>query len=184
MVLTSSTQELLLGSSAPDFNLPEPLAGRALSLREVRGKAGTLVVFVCNHCPYVIHVQAELRRLGADLKERGIGMVGISSNDVATYPQDGPTHMAALAKDKFNSFPYLYDETQDVARRYKAVCTPDIYLFDKNLALVYHGRLDASRPGSGLPVTGDELRAAVDAMCKGEQVPEGKRSIGCSIKWK
>jgi peroxiredoxin len=180
----SSKRQLPTGSVAPDFSLLEPLTGRQVGLADIRGRTGTLVAFLSNHCPYVIHLHAELGRLGVDFKKLGIGMVGICANDVTQYPADGPRHMAALARTVFTTFPYLYDESQDVPRKYCAVCTPDFFLFDKDLILVYRGRLDASRPGSGLPVTGHEMRAAAALMIEGQAVPPGHPSMGCSMKWK
>jgi thiol-disulfide isomerase/thioredoxin len=176
---------LALGTIAPDFNLPEPLTGNNVSLGDIRSDKATVVMFICNHCPFVIHVNEELVRLGNDYKAKGISFVAISSNDVVNYPQDGPEKMAEHAKKVGYPFPYLYDETQEIAHDYKAACTPDIYLFDKDLKLVYRGQLDDSRPGNGIEVTGKDLRAALDAVLAGEKVnPEQTPSIGCNIKWK
>ena len=183
MVRTPSTM-LPLGTLAPDFSLPN-VDGRILSLADVAGPRGTVVMFICNHCPFVKHVADELARLGRDYLPRGIGFAAISSNDVATHPADSPEQMVREAEERGYPFPYLYDETQDVAKAYHAACTPDFYVFDAERKLVYRGQLDPSRPGSGVPVTGADLRAALDALLAGkppvaEQVP----SLGCNIKWK
>ncbi|QKK01414.1 MAG: thioredoxin family protein [Pseudomonadota bacterium] len=174
-----------LGTIAPDFELPEPATGKTVALDETAGRTGTLVMFICNHCPFVRHVLDELVRLGADYADRGIGSVAISSNDVTGYPQDRPERMAELARSKAFPFPYLHDAGQDVARAYGATCTPDFFLFDGQRQLVYRGQLDDSRPGNGIPVTGGDIRAALDALIKGQPVPqEQKPSIGCNIKWR
>jgi peroxiredoxin len=183
MVRTPSTM-LPLGTPAPDFSLPN-VDGRVLSLADVAGPAGTVVMFICNHCPFVKHVAAELAQLGRDALARGIGCVAISSNDVATHPADSPEQMVREAEERGYPFPYLYDETQEVAKAYHAACTPDFYLFDAAGALAYRGQLDPSRPGGDVPVTGRDLRAAIDALVAGkpplaDQVP----SLGCNIKWK
>jgi peroxiredoxin len=185
-----------LGTMAPDLRLPAvPLlagtaGGKEVTLADFEAAPALLVVFLCNHCPFVQHVAGELAALSRDLPARGAAMVGISSNDVAAYPADGPDAMAAEAARQGWAFPYLYDETQAVARAYRAACTPDFFLFDRvgpggGRPLVYRGQLDASRPGNGLPVTGADLRAAVDAVLAGQPVPEDQRpSLGCNIKWK
>jgi peroxiredoxin len=183
MVRTPSTM-LPLGTRAPDFTLPN-VDGRQVSLAGAAGTRGTLVMFICNHCPFVKHVADQLAALGRDYMPRGIGMVAISSNDVATHPADSPEQMVREAEERGYPFPYLYDETQDVAKAFHAACTPDFYLFDATRKLVYRGQLDPSRPGSGVPVTGADLRAALDALLAGkppvaDQVP----SLGCNIKWK
>lgn len=175
---------LALGTVAPPFALPEPATGRTLSRDDLTGPA-LVVTFICNHCPYVKHVADGLAALGRDLAEQGVAMVGISSNDVATYPQDGPDHMVAEARAHGWTFPYLYDETQDVARAFSAACTPDTFVFDGERRLVYRGQLDDSRPGNGRPVTAADVRAAVDAVLAGRPVnPEQRPSIGCGIKWR
>ena len=175
---------LALGTPAPAFSLPDP-AGRLWSLAEIRGKHGILVLFICNHCPFVIHVAAELARIGRDFAALGIGVVAINSNDVEHYPADRPELMAVEAKQRGYTFPYLYDATQEVARAYQAACTPDIFLFDANLLLVYRGQLDAARPGNGVAVSGHDLRQAATAMVRGEPVsPLQTPSIGCNIKWR
>lgn len=181
----AASQMLPLGTPAPDFRLPEPAIGRARALADVRGTVGTVVMFICNHCPYVKHVEAELVRVARDYGGRGIGFVAISSNDAAQYPEDGPEAMAAHAREQGYPFPYLHDETQAVARAYQAACTPDLYLFDGELRLVYRGRLDGATPGNGVPVTGADLRAALDALLAGrEPLARQQPSLGCNIKWK
>jgi len=175
---------LPLGTAAPDFKLPDT-DGKLVSLADFRGKAALLVVFMCNHCPYVIHIRSGLAQLARDYLPRGAGMVGINANDVANYPDDSPARMKEEVRSAGYIFPYLFDETQAVAKNYKAACTPDIYLFDKNQTLVYRGQFDASRPNNGLAVTGKDLRAALDALLAGKPVPEKQiASIGCNIKWK
>ena len=183
MALTPSTM-LPLGTAVPDFKLPDT-DGKLVSLADFRGKPALLVVFMCNHCPYVIHIRAGLAQLARDYLPRSVGMVGINANDVANYPADSPANMKQEVKSAGYIFPYLYDETQAVAKSYRAACTPDIFLFDKNLKLVYRGQFDASRPNSGIPVTGNDLRAALDTVLAGKPVPEKQvASIGCNIKWK
>lgn len=172
---------LPLGTPAPDFRLPDPASGREVSRDEVAGPHGLLVAFLSNHCPFVKHVKAELVRFGNDYLGKGLGVVGIMPNDVARYPDDAPDLMAREGYP----FPYLYDESQEVARAFQAACTPDFFLFDGEGRLVYRGQLDASRPANDVPVTGADLRAAADALLAGDPVPrEQAPSIGCSIKWK
>jgi peroxiredoxin len=174
-----------LGTKAPDFELPDVVSGNTLSYSNIKGEQGTLVMFICNHCPYVIHVNDELIRLCEDYKTLGIGFVAISSNDVINYPQDGPEKMKIHAEDTGYNFPYLYDETQEVAKAYDAACTPDLYVFDSNDKLYYRGRIDDARPGTGKEVTGKDIRNAIDSMINGEKVPEKQYpSGGCNIKWK
>ncbi|MFM9058959.1 MAG: thioredoxin family protein [Planctomycetaceae bacterium] len=183
MVRTPSTM-LPLGTVAPDFELPN-VDGRILSLADVAGPQGTVVMFICNHCPFVKHVADELARLGHEYLPRGIGFAAISSNDVATHPADSPEQMIHEAEERGYPFAYLYDETQDVAKAYHAACTPDFYLFDGARKLVYRGQLDPSRPGSGVPVTGRDLRVAIEALIAGKSpVAEQVPSLGCNIKWK
>jgi peroxiredoxin len=175
---------LALGTPAPSFSLPEPGTGATVSLDDLTGPA-LVVTFICNHCPYVQHVAAGLAALGRDLADQGVAMVGISSNDVVTYPQDGPEQMVAEARKHGWTFPYLYDETQDVARAFSAACTPDTFVFDGERRLVYRGQLDNSRPGNDLPVTAADVRSAVDAVLAGQPVDADQRpSIGCGIKWR
>lgn len=176
---------LPLGTFAPDFNLPDTVSGRNLDLAQVRGTQATVVMFICNHCPYVKHVQSEMVRLAGDYQPRGVGFAAISSNDVTRYPEDGPAQMAELAHQLGYPFAYLYDESQDVARAYSAACTPDFYVFDEELRCVYRGRLDDSTPGNGKPLSGADLRAALDGVL-GKRVISGDQfpSYGCSIKFR
>jgi peroxiredoxin len=179
------TKQIALGFQAPDFSLPEPLTGKTITLDDVKGEKGTLVMFICNHCPFVKHVMDELVSLGNDYMDKGIGMVAINPNDVDNYPDDHPDKMKELATEKKFPFPYLYDESQEVARAYEAACTPDFDLFDKDGNCVYRGQLDGARPGNDVPVTGVDLRKALDQVLSGERVPEDQMpSIGCNIKWK
>lgn len=183
MALTPSNM-LPLGTRAPQFSLPDTVSGQTLSLQTLRGVRGTLVMFICNHCPYVKHVNPELVRLARDYIGRGIGVVAISSNDVDTYPDDGPDQMRAAARELGYPFAYLYDADQSAARAYDAACTPDFYLFDAELALVYRGRLDASTPGNGQQLDGADLRGALDALLEGAPpVSVQQPSVGCNIKW-
>jgi peroxiredoxin len=183
MALTPSTM-LPLGTAAPDFQLPDT-NGRPVALADFRAAPALVVVFLCNHCPYVKHLRAGLAQFARDVQARGVAVVGISSNDVAHYPEDSPANMAAEARAAGYTFPYLFDESQAVAKAYRAACTPDFYLFDAQRRLVYRGQFDDSRPGQGAPVTGKDLRAAVDAVWAGRPVsPDQKPSVGCNIKWK
>ena len=184
MALTPSNM-LALGTAAPSFSLPDTVSGKKMSLEDIQGENGTLVMFICNHCPYVIHLNEELVRLANDYSEKGIGIVAISSNDVENYPQDGPAKMKIHAAETGYPFPYLYDASQEVAKAYDAACTPDFYAFDRAGNLAYRGRLDESRPGNNAPLTGNDLRAALDAILAGK-TPESKQypSMGCNIKWK
>jgi thiol-disulfide isomerase/thioredoxin len=176
---------LPLGSKAPEFSLPDAVSGRTVSSEDFRDAPALLVMFICNHCPYVRHVRSELARIGREYGERGVGIVAINANDLERYPQDGPDLMREEALAFGYSFPYLFDETQEVARAYQAACTPDFFLFDAERKLVYRGQLDGSRPGKDVPVTGQDLRAALDAVLAGRSVPEPQvPSIGCGIKWK
>jgi peroxiredoxin len=169
----------------PEFALPDTLTGELFSHDDLGGGPASVVAFICNHCPYVIHIQSGLVTLGNDLKQLGVPMVAVSSNDVATYPQDGPEAMAQLGRSLGFPFPYLYDESQEVALAFQAACTPDFFVFDGERRLAYRGQLDDSRPGNGKPVTGRDLRAAVDALLAGRRpVEQQKPSIGCSLKWK
>ncbi len=176
---------LPLGTRAPHFELPDTVSGTLKTLENVRGEKGTVVMFICNHCPFVKHVNPALSRLGKAYQEKGIGFVAISSNDVINYPEDAPHLMKENALAEGYTFPYLYDESQEVARAYNAACTPDFYLFDRQLELVYRGQLDDSRPGNGIPVTGADLKQAMDRLISGEPQSEAQKpSIGCNIKWK
>ncbi len=185
MALTPSTM-LPLGTVAPGFALPDTdTDGSLVSLDDFRDAPALLVMFLCNHCPYVKHVRRELARLGAEYQRKGVAVVGMSSNDAASYPEDGPERMAAEKAEVGYTFPYLYDESQEIARAYNAACTPDFYVFDKERKLVYRGQLDGSRPGGPIPATGKDLRAALDAVLAGTPVSDDQKpSVGCSIKWK
>lgn len=176
---------LALRTTAPEFILEDTITGKNVSLNDVAGEYGTLVMFICNHCPYVLHVNDEIVRLANEYFPKGIGFVAISANNVENYPQDAPDKMKLHAEKSGYTFPYLYDETQSVARAYDAACTPDFYLFDSDHHLYYRGRLDESRPKSDTPVTGQDLRAAMDGLLTGETAPEKQYpSVGCNIKWK
>lgn len=184
MAMTPSTM-LPLGTRAPDFRLVDTVSGREIALEAVRGETGTLVMFICNHCPYVQHVNPMLVRIGRDYPQRGIGVVAIGSNDAAAYPDDAPERMREVARELGYAFPYLHDETQSVARAYAAACTPDFFLFDRDLLLVYRGRLDDSTPGNGRALTGSDLRAALDALAEGRAIAEDQKpSVGCNIKFR
>lgn len=178
--------DLPLGTRAPDFDLVDVRNGTRVRLADVAaGKRAVLVMFVCRHCPYVKHVVPEIGRIARDYAPRGLGIVAISSNDAEAYPDDAPTSLAEMARLEGWDFPYLYDETQDVARRYDAVCTPEFYVFGPDLGLAYHGQLDGSRHKNSLPLSGSDLRAALDAVLEGRVVAGPQRpAIGCSIKWK
>jgi peroxiredoxin len=176
---------LALGTKAPDFELPDVVSGRTVGIRDFDRKRALLVMFICRHCPYVRHVRRELARLGNDFADSDLAIVAISSNDPMEYPEDAPQSLAEEAREAGYAFPYLFDETQEVAKAYAAACTPDFFLFDADRALVYRGQLDDSRPSNGLPVTGEDLRAAIEAVLSGEPVSDDQRaSIGCSIKWR
>ncbi len=173
-----------LGALAPDFELPEPLTGNTHSLETLAGTRATVVMFICNHCPFVKHLLDGLAAFGRDYHRPDVGIVAISSNDVTGYPQDRPERMAELARKMSFDFPYLYDQSQDVARAYGATCTPDFFVYNGARKLVYRGQFDSSRPGNGRPVTGADLCAAVNALLAGQKVnPEQKPSVGCNIKW-
>ncbi len=183
MALTPSTM-LPLGTRAPEFSLPDP-EGKTVSLSDFAGSKGLLVMFICNHCPYVKHVRDELARLGRDYQGRGVGIVAISSNDVTNYPDDSPEKMKQEKEQAGYTFPYLYDETQEVAKAYHAACTPDFYVFDASLRLVYRGQLDDSRPGNDEAVTGKDVRNALECVLTGATMSlKQKPSMGCNIKWK
>jgi peroxiredoxin len=176
---------LPLGTTAPSFFLPDVVNRQVYSLDSFHGKDALLVMFICQHCPYVKHVEQEIARIGKDYQNKKLGIVGISSNDPATYPDDAPDRLKEMAKRLDFRFPFCFDETQDVAKSYKATCTPDFFLFDAQRRLVYRGQLDDSRPGNNKPVTGRDLRAAIDAVLAGKPVDSHQQpSIGCSIKWK
>jgi thiol-disulfide isomerase/thioredoxin len=175
---------LPLGTAAPDFNLPDT-NGKFVSLADFKDKSALVVIFMCNHCPYVVHIRAGLAQLARDYAPKHVGIVGINSNDVKNFPADSPAKMKDEANAAGYIFPYLYDETQAIAKCYRAACTPDIFLFDRGRRLVYRGQFDASRPGNGIPITGKDLRAALDAVLAGRTTSEFQAaSIGCNIKWK
>lgn len=179
------TEQIPLGFKAPGFILPDVISGKKFSLDDLKSAQATVVMFICNHCPYVVHVREELVRLANDYIPKGISFIAISSNDIVNYPDDSPEKMKELALKMKFPFPYLYDETQEVARAYHAACTPDFSIFDGKMACVYRGQLDDSRPNSGIPVTGKDIRAALDAVLEGKKVNEDqKASMGCNIKWK
>lgn len=174
-----------LGFKAPDFSLPDTISGQTLSLNDISGEIATVVMFICNHCPYVIHVNPQIKQLVKEFTPKGVKFVGISSNDIDTYPQDAPEEMTVHAQLMGYQFPYLYDETQEVAKAYFAECTPDISVFDQDLLCVYRGRIDGSTPKNNIPLTGEDLRNALQAIVEGKSVnPNQKPSIGCNIKWK
>jgi len=176
---------LPLGTPAPDFQLPDVVTGKTVWLKALPPKKALLVMFICRHCPYVVHVREELARLGKDYAKKDVTMVAISSNDVAEYPDDSPDQLKIMARELELTFPFCYDETQKVAKAFTAACTPDFFLFNKDRKLVYRGQLDDSRPGNGKPVSGKDLRAALDAVLTDQPVnPAQKPSMGCNIKWK
>ena len=180
---TSNTVEL--GTLAPNFNLKDTNSNEWFSFQDLKGEKGTLVVFICNHCPFVHHVIDEIVMIANDYRVQGIGIITISSNDVVKFPQDAPELMTEFAFQNKFEFPYLYDETQEVAKAYNAACTPDFYLFDNQDKLVYHGQLDDSRPGNGIPLSGNDLRGAIDSVIYNRTInPDQKPSLGCNIKWK
>lgn len=183
MVMTASTM-LPLGTSAPNFSLPDT-RGKAVSLADFEQAPALLVVFMCNHCPFVKHILNQFVELVKEYQAKGLAVVGINSNDVTSFPEDRPEVMAKVARQRGFTFAYLYDETQEAAKAYHAACTPDFFLFDQEGKLVYRGQMDDSRPGSNVPVTGTDLRAALDAVLTGKPVPEPQKpSMGCNIKWK
>jgi peroxiredoxin len=184
MAQTASTM-LELGTVAPDFALTDVVSGKTVRRDDFRGKKGLLVMFICTHCPFVKHIEKELGKFGKDYAAQPVGIVAISSNDAAAYPADNPAGLKKQAETFGFEFPYLYDESQSVARAYDAACTPDIYLFDAGFKLIYRGQFDESRPSNGIPVTGQDLRSAIDAVLAGKPVSaDQKPSIGCNIKWK
>jgi thiol-disulfide isomerase/thioredoxin len=174
-----------LGFKAPAFELFDTVSGKNTTLDELKGEKGTVIMFICNHCPFVIHIRPELIRLANDYLSKGIKFIAISSNDVTQYPEDSPEKMAELSKSENFPFPYLYDETQEIAKAYSAACTPDFSIFDKDLVCVYRGQLDDSRPGNEIPVTGKDIRNALSCLIENKIVnTEQKPSLGCNIKWK
>jgi len=184
MAKTLSTM-LDLGTNAPEFTLPDVISGKTMTLRDFANRKALLVMFICRHCPFVKHIEQELARLGRDYANRDVAIVAISANDAAEYPDDAPGSLKEMAEQLGFSFPFLYDESQSAAKAYSAACTPDFFLFDQSRKLVYRGQLDDSRPESEIPVTGKDLRAAIDAVLSDEAVNSDQRaSIGCNIKWK
>jgi len=181
----TESKMLPLGTKAPDFKLIDTVDDTNKTLKGLKGINGTVIMFICNHCPFVKHVNQEISNLAKDYKSKGIGFIAISSNDIENYPQDGPDFMKQNAIDQDFIFPYLYDQTQEVAKAYNAACTPDFYLFDEDTKLVYRGQLDDSRPGNDIPVNGRDLRQAIDALLNNEAFNSTQKpSIGCNIKWK
>ena len=183
--MTVTASEMLpLGTSSPDFSLPDT-EGNIVSLADFEGAPALLVIFMCNHCPFVKHILDDLVELIKEYQAKEVAVIGINSNDVTNFPEDSSEMMAEVAEESGFTFPYLFDETQEVAKAYRAACTPDFFLFDKERTLVYRGQMDDSRPGNNIPVTGVDLTAAIDAVLQGKQAPkEQKPSIGCNIKWK
>jgi thiol-disulfide isomerase/thioredoxin len=183
--MAATSTMLPLGTEAPEFKLADVVSGRTVTLDDFEDRSALLVMFICRHCPYVKHVRPALAELGREHASSGLGIVAISANDPATYPEDAPESLAAEAIEAGYVFPYLFDETQEVAKAYTAACTPDFFLFDGDRRLVYRGQMDSSRPGNGIPVTGEDLRTAIEAVLEGRPVPEDQRpSVGCSIKWR
>ena len=181
----TESNEFAIGTKAPSFNLINTIDDKMYALNELKGEKGTVVMFICNHCPFVIHVNAELVKMASTYQEKGINFIAISSNDVENYPEDAPHLMKQLAKEEGYPFPYLYDETQEVAKAYDAACTPDFYVFDADLKSVYHGQLDDSRPGNGKPVTGIDLRGSLGNLLENKPALESQKpSMGCGIKWR
>lgn len=179
------SNEFKKGTKAPDFTLLNTVDDKKYSLHQLKGEKGTLIMFICNHCPFVIHVNAELVKMANEYQQKGVNFIAISANDVENYPQDAPHLMKQLAKEEKYPFPYLYDETQEVAKKYDAACTPDFYIFNGELESIYHGQLDDSRPGNGKPVTGKDIRNALEYLLKNKGVVENQKpSVGCGIKWR
>lgn len=178
------SQSMLIGTIAPDFSLPDTVSGEMFSLERLRSTRATVVMFLSNHCPFVQHIAAEVAKLAMEYEEKGVSFVGISANDISAYPADGPEEMKKQAEALGYSFPYLYDASQEVAKSYGAECTPEFYVFDADLSCTYHGRFDAATPGKAIPVTGEDLRHALDATLAGLPVTEQHPSMGCNIKWR
>lgn len=183
--MANSSTQLALGTKASSFALLDTVSDNLVSLTDIASPKATVIMFICNHCPYVQHILEEVVKLAAEYKAKGVSFAAISSNDAAAYPQDGPQQMKALALEHRFPFPYLYDQTQQVARLYQAACTPEFFIYDSNLALAYHGQFDDSRPKNDEPVTGRDLRAALDALLNKQQVPQDQKpGVGCGIKWR
>ena len=183
MALTESN-EFEIGAKAPEFRLLNTVSGNFESLNDLKGEKATVILFICNHCPFVIHINDELVKLANDYSSSGVNLIAISSNNVLTHPQDGPERMKEVAEKLNYPFPYLYDESQNIAKEYKAACTPDIYVFDSELRATYHGQFCDSRPNNGIQVTGKDLRNAIDSTIANQPIENQKPSIGCGIKWK
>jgi peroxiredoxin len=184
-MVRQTSRMLPLGTLAPPFALPDTVSGKTVTLQELSASPALLIAFICNHCPFVKHIADGFVAFAREFTPRGVAVVAISSNDIAAYPADAPEAMARMAKSKAFTFPYLYDESQEVAKAYEAACTPDFFLFDRDARLVYHGQFDGSRPGNAIPVTGADLRAACEALLRGTAVRADQTpSVGCSIKWK
>ena len=185
-VMANTPSNMLpLGTLAPNFKLLDTTSDQQKSLQDLKGSRGTVIMFICNHCPFVKHLNAEIVKTASEYQTKDISFIAISSNDVENYPQDAPHLMKLISKEQKYTFPYLYDESQVVAKAYDAACTPDFYLFDADLKLVYRGQFDDSRPGNGIPVTGEDLRTAMDALLSGSEISaKQKPSMGCNIKWK
>jgi len=184
MSLTES-KEFKIGTKAPHFNLLNVITDEFLSLNETKGAKGTVIMFICNHCPFVIHVNSELVKLADEYQQKGINFIAISSNEIENYPQDAPEFMKQVAEKNNYNFPYLFDETQEIAKEYNAACTPDFYVFDENLKAIYHGQLDDSRPKNGIPLNGKDIRQAIEYLLENKTTMGiQKPSIGCNIKWK
>ena len=181
----TETKQIPLGFKAPEFDLPDVVSGEAKTIDQLKGSEATVVMFICNHCPFVVHVREELVRLANNYIPQGVAFIAISSNDISTHPADSPEKMKVLALEVRFPFPYLYDETQEVAKAYDATCTPDLSIFDADMCCVYRGQLDDSRPGNGVTVTGKDIRAALNSILNGQPVTADQQpSIGCNIKWK
>jgi peroxiredoxin len=184
MVMTPSNM-MALGTKAPDFTLPDTISEKTLSLKDLKGDKATVVMFICNHCPFVKHIQRKLAEVAKQYQSKGISFIAINSNDIKSYPEDSPPNMKKVAQTLGYPFPYLFDETQEVAKAYDAACTPDLYVFDRDLKCVYRGQFDDSRPGNNVPVTGQDLSRALDQIIAGNAVfTDQKPSIGCNIEWK
>ncbi len=179
------SEMVALGTVVPDFNLPDTITGKQISFSDIEGEIATLIMFICNHCPFVLHINDELVKLANDYNQKGIGFLAISANDIVTHPHDGPEQMKVVAEKLNYPFPYCYDESQQVAKAFNAACTPDFFIYDNNKELVYRGQLDDSRPGNGIAVTGNDIRNAFDRLINNEPIAvEQRPSIGCNIKWK
>jgi len=183
--MTEISSMLPLGTIAPNFKLPDTISGNIVTLNQVKGDKATVIMFICNHCPYVIHIASELPKLANDYMDKAVRFVAINANDATYFPEDSPENMSKIAERYDYPFPYLYDESQSIAKAYRAICTPDFYLFDSQLACVYRGRMDDATPGNHKAVTGCDLRLAIDGLIANLPIsPEQKPSIGCSIKWR